>query len=209
MGYFVRWKGYGEEENSWVDEQDAGNAHALITEYWKSHPNKKKAPRKSTDAKSPRRPRKPTADETSDTGSPAAPKKRGRKSQVKAESDLENGKEDMDVDEIRAPKKPRKSTATKAQSKEVPQRTFIGEEPPIGDMSQHMKMKNWEDLVSTVDTIERETEGSLMVYFTINTGERVREESRVCAERFPQKLIRFYEGNLRWRTSEESEAGDS
>jgi chromobox protein 5 len=150
--------------------QCSRNAHALITEYWKSHPNKKKAPRKSTDAKSPRRPRKSTADETSDTGSPAAaPKKRGRKSQVKAESDLENGK-DMDVDEIRAPKKPRKSAATKAQSKEGPQRTFVGEEPPIGDMSQHMKMKNWEDLVSTVDTIEREAEGSLMVYFTMSVS---------------------------------------
>jgi hypothetical protein len=25
-GYFVKWKGYGEEENSWVDEKDAGCA---------------------------------------------------------------------------------------------------------------------------------------------------------------------------------------
>lgn len=24
MGYFVKWKGYAEEHNSWVDEQDAG-----------------------------------------------------------------------------------------------------------------------------------------------------------------------------------------
>jgi Chromo (CHRromatin Organisation MOdifier) domain len=24
MGYFVKWKGYGKEENSWVDEKDAG-----------------------------------------------------------------------------------------------------------------------------------------------------------------------------------------
>lgn len=24
MGYYVRWKGYGKNENSWVDEIDAG-----------------------------------------------------------------------------------------------------------------------------------------------------------------------------------------
>jgi len=190
-------------------EQDAGNAHALITEYWKSHPNKKKAPRKSTDTKSPRRPRTSTVDETSDAGSTAAvPKKRGRKSQVKADSDLENGK-DMDISETRAPKKPRKSAGSKAQAQEVVKRSLDEEEEPqIGDMNRHMKMRSWEDIVSTVDTIERQSDGSLMVYFTLNTGERAKENSRICAERFPQKLILFYEGNLRWRTNDESEAGD-
>jgi hypothetical protein len=149
------------------DNSPSRNADALIAEYWKSQPNKKKA-RKSTDAKAPRKPRKSTVDETSDTGSPAAAqKKRGRKSQVKAESDLENGK-DMDVDETRPSKKSRKGIAQKALSREVPPRTFIGEDPPIGDMSHHMKMKSWEDLVSTVDTIEREADGSLMVYFTMS-----------------------------------------
>ena len=148
--------------------QRFSNAHALINEYWKSQPNKKKAPRKSTDLKSPRRPRTSTVDETSDAGSTAAaPKKRGRKSQVKSENDLENGK-DMDVDEARAPKKARKSAASKAQAQEAAQRS-VGEEeePHIGDMNRHMKMANWEDLVSTVDTIERQSDGSLLVYFTL------------------------------------------
>lgn len=205
MGYLVKWKGYGEEENSWVDEEDAGNAHALIAEYWKSNPNKKKAPRKSTEAKTPRRPRTSTVDETSDAGSTAAPKKRGRKSQAKADSDLENSK-GMDVDENRVTKKPRKSAAPKARSREV---ALTEDEPQIGDMSQHMKMASWEDIVSTVDTIERETDGSLTVYFTLKTSERVKEDARICAERFPQKLILFYEGNLRWRTNDENEVGEA
>jgi hypothetical protein len=85
---------------------------------------------------------------------------------VKSENDLENG--NMDVDETRAPKKARKSAASKSQAQEVAQRS-VGEEeePHIGDMNRHMKMANWEDLVSTVDTIERQTDGSLLVYFTL------------------------------------------
>ena len=145
-------------------------------------------------------------DETSDGGSaPAAPKKRGRKSQVKADSDLENGK-DIDVDETRAPKKQRKSAASKAAQRSVEEE----DEPLIGGMSRHMKMRNWEDLVSTVDTIERQSDGSLTVYFTLlvssslstqkavdtcfcrNTGERAKENSRICAERFPQKVCQVY-----------------
>jgi hypothetical protein len=154
-------------DDSCLTTHFSSNADGLIKEYWKSHPNKKKAPRKSTDAKTPRKPRTSTVDETSDAGSPtAAPKKRGRKSQVKADSDLENGR-DMDVDETRAPKKPRKSAAPKAKAQEVAQR-LIDDEPQIGDMSQHMKIASWEDIVSTVDTIEREADGSLTVYFTLS-----------------------------------------
>ena len=26
IGYFVKWKGYGQEDNSWVNEDDAGYA---------------------------------------------------------------------------------------------------------------------------------------------------------------------------------------
>jgi chromobox protein 5 len=139
----------------------------LIDEYWKSHPNKKKAPRKSSEAKTPRRPRTSTVDEISDGGS-APVKKRNRKSQAKANSDMENGK-NMDVDEIRTPKKPRKSAATKAQSRNIPHRQLIEEEEVhIGDMSQYMKTSSWEDLVLTVDTIEREAGDNLTVYFTLS-----------------------------------------
>jgi len=199
MGYFVKWKGYGEEENSWVDEMDAGNAHALIDEYWKNHPNKRKGPRKSTDAKTPRRSRKSGIDEGSDGGSS---KKRGKKTQAKADSDLENDKEGMDIDGSKAAKKSRKSAAAKTQAKDTIQITVEGDGIIIGDMSEYMKVSNWEDLVATVDTIEREKDSSLTVYFSLKSGERVKENSRICAERFPQKIIQFYESNLRWRSAD-------
>jgi len=48
MGYFVKWKGYGPNENSWVDEMDAVNASELVDEYWRKANLAKKA-RKSLD----------------------------------------------------------------------------------------------------------------------------------------------------------------
>jgi len=42
IGYFVKWKGYGDEENSWVDERDAGGAKELISDYWSRHGKKER-----------------------------------------------------------------------------------------------------------------------------------------------------------------------
>ena len=31
--YLCKWKGYGDFENSWVDESDMGNARDLVVEF--------------------------------------------------------------------------------------------------------------------------------------------------------------------------------
>ncbi|RDB15795.1 Chromatin-associated protein swi6 [Hypsizygus marmoreus] len=193
MGYLVKWKGYGESENSWVDEKDAGNADALIEEYWRKNPKKA---RKSLDAKTPKRPRKSVAAE--DVTESAA-KKRGRKSQVAAESAVED---DADATSNRAAKKARKSAAPKQQPEEVT--NVVDEDITFGDMSQYMNVADWEGLVKSVDTIERGAD-DLLVYFTLTTDERVRENTDLCYKRFPQKMLKFYEGNLRWKTAAEHE----
>lgn len=70
----------------------------------------------------------------------------------------------------------------------------------FGSMKKHMTIASWENLVETIDTIERGDEGDLYVYFKIKHSDvRMREVSRLCAQKFPQKLIKFYESNLRWR----------
>ncbi|KAF8880196.1 hypothetical protein BD779DRAFT_1627750 [Infundibulicybe gibba] len=192
IGYFVKWKGYPDSENSWVDELDAGNADNLITEYWKTHPGKKKAPpRKSMDSKTPKRSRKSlAAEETSDAES-AATKKRGRKSQARAESDQDNNGS-IDDRIIKKQRKARKSDVTREDSMES----------ALGNMEKYMTIPSWEDIVQNVDTVEQLPDGKLMMYFTLNDGQRIVESSELCKTRFPQKILNFYESNLRWRSAE-------
>ncbi|KXN87674.1 Chromatin-associated protein swi6 [Leucoagaricus sp. SymC.cos] len=183
MAYFVKWKGYGAEENSWVNEDDAANAKELVDEYWRKNAKNKPQPRKSTEAKAPKRARKSTAvEEESESDSVA--KKRGRKSTVRDYSDED--------DESAKNKKGKKGSAKgKVQA----------ESQRLQDMAKYMDKDDWEDLVDTVDTVER-TEEDLVVYFTLKSGENIREKGDLCRKRFPQKLLRFYESNLKWRVAE-------
>ncbi|KAK2465696.1 hypothetical protein APHAL10511_002240 [Amanita phalloides] len=193
MGYLVKWKGYGEEDNSWVDELDAGNADELIKEFWK-----KKGSRKA-EAKGKRgRKSSAPADEESDTeATSAAPKKRGRKSQPRVSS--------AESEEAgRMLKKARKDSPLKDLENDVTiQDQDEDEEIVIGDMSKYESYPSWEEVIDTIDTIEKDTTtGNFLVYFTLKSGERVREPSEVCKKRCPQKLISFYERHLMWRQAE-------
>lgn len=198
IGYFVKWKGYDESENSWVDEKDAGNAHALIEDYWKRNPKKS---RKSMDAKTPKKPRKSVASAPSEEPVEISTKKRGRKSTTAPDPNI------RDEEEVRAPKKAKKNGA--AKQKEVTQEaeTSVEEEVHFKDMAEYMAVPEWEHLVETIDTIERNSDGTLTVYFSMVGGQRIKEDSKICSERFPQKMIKFYESNLRWKSVGDGEEG--
>lgn len=172
MGYFVKWKGFPDSENSWVDEQDAGNAEDLIREYW------------SKASKKPKRGR------TSDVNHPA--KKRGRKSRT---AELVSGDE-ADITPSRGSKKQRNSAESHIASSEDEQRNFF-------DLSQYSKYNDWEPYVKAIDTMERMEDNTVVVYFTLKSGERAREEATICRHRFPQKMIDFYMDHLRWKTAQE------
>lgn len=123
-----------------------------MAEFWRKNPKKK--PRKSVEPKAAKRSRRSLAvDEESDTGSVA--KKRGRKSTTKAESDEEE-------EEAVRNKKARKAEKTGGRIKK------LSEEPSarVTDMGKYMDRETWEDLVDTVDTVERSDEG-LVIYFTL------------------------------------------
>ncbi|KAF8625034.1 hypothetical protein AX17_006948 [Amanita inopinata Kibby_2008] len=174
MGYLVKWKGYGEEENSWVDENDAGNADELIKTFW----SRKKSRKSETKGK---RGRKSTAtvDEESEAGS-VAPKKKSRTGQPKR---------------VSYEPQERDGTGKKDEDGNV----------VIGDMTDYMSVPSWEELIQSIDTIEKSDDGDFLVYFSLKSGEKVKADSKICRLRCPQKLISFYEEHLRWKEADRDE----
>ncbi|KAI0766673.1 hypothetical protein BD413DRAFT_149764 [Trametes elegans] len=209
IGYLVKWKGYGEEHNSWVDEDDAGGAQELINEFWRKQA--KKSGRKSDVRPAPKPARKSPAKAESDADSAAPAKKRGRprkSSPVRPASDDEEGGDDAGT---RKQKKPRKSTGSAAKPKRGGKAAAADPDAMDEDVSTYADMRKWKDvpswehLVQSIDTVERTESGDLLVYFTLSNGKgHGREKSEVCKKKMPYKLIDFYESNLRWKQIDEN-----
>ncbi|KAG0698222.1 hypothetical protein DFH29DRAFT_942360 [Suillus ampliporus] len=198
FGYFVKWIGYPSEDNSWVHEDDAANAQDLIKKYWENKRKASKGPRKSIDVGKTKAGRKSTTVEEPREPTPPA-KKRSRPKKADQEQSEKEQEASSDNDDARAKKKPRKSQGASAK-KVNKQLADDEEEIAIGSMKKHLTIASWENLVETIDTIERGEDGNLYVYFKIkHSDDKMREGSRLCAQKFPQKLIKFYESNLRWR----------
>ncbi|KAF7371863.1 hypothetical protein MVEN_00043300 [Mycena venus] len=189
--YLVKWKGYGTDHNSWVAEDDAGNATLLIKAFWdekKSHKNVTKTPSK-------RARKSMQASDAPDVGSSASvAKNRGRKSVSEKPADTD--------DEERPAKKSRKASEKRAVMADARTTTstvteLLPDKEEAGTTSELMHAPTWDQLIERIDTVEREDE-TLYVYFTLNGGERIREDSKICADKFPKLLIDFYEAHLRW-----------
>jgi hypothetical protein len=109
-----------------------------------------------------------------------------------------------------------KKSASAKRATKTPEANVDDEEEddePIGDMKKFMTVASWEHLIKEVETVER-GDGQLWVYFSLlvvsgfvhllvlisffflflfvtsrkKGGERVKEISKVCAEKFPQKV---------------------
>jgi len=131
------------------------NADELINEFWAKKKSRK------TEVKG-KRGRKSAGDESEDDSASAAPKKRGRKSQARVGSE-----ESQDTD-TRTLKKARTSAARKASENIAsPQDDDEDAEIIIGDMSKYESWPTWEDLIETIDTVEKDMSGDMTLYFTL------------------------------------------
>ncbi|KAG8902471.1 hypothetical protein FRB99_004443 [Tulasnella sp. 403] len=213
-GFFVKWKGYPDSENSWVNEHDFF-ATDLLEQFWMSHPEIKGNPMRSKINAMRTKSSVSQSNSRISTG-------RGRKSNVEAEaSDNEPPKsskrkaqsaaeeEEDEVEEVIETEPPKKkSRASQAKKKDTtPQHEngfFSGSEAQPHDlnaMQKHMNKKSWENIIETIETVERVDDGALMVYFTATDGTKGICDSTVLAGKAPQALIKFYETHLRWRTT--------
>lgn len=233
MGYLVKWKGFGPEENSYVDERDAAGAQEMIDEYWlknknhKDNPNnKRKAGRPSSGKKSSAK-----AKASSDVEGEEPPKKR-RTSKVN-ESAKKEKPAPVDVDDEDQPRPKKKQKTYEASrtmilgerpkmANEMPSldaeqlaaRRAANEDedeqgdPELGTMQSFMHLRSWEHLVQSIQTVEGAKDHTLRVYFVIKDNgveRRVVEDSSVCDAKFPQKMLRFYQSHLRWRETDPEE----
>lgn len=128
------------------------NAIDLIDEFWRKNPKKG---RKSDVKAGPNKARR-----MSKGAAETQTKKRGRKSQV---PDSEVG-DSGDAGEPRTTKKQRKTTAPTHESSPVPPSEG---EIVFEDLEKYKDVEDWDPLVSVVDTIERQEDGSLIVYFSM------------------------------------------
>ncbi|KAI0705247.1 hypothetical protein BC835DRAFT_1403795 [Cytidiella melzeri] len=212
IGYLVKWKGYSDEHNSWVKEEDAGNAQDLIDAYWKKRggkqSTKKPAPRKS-DVKAKnsavlKRHSSSAMIEDSDGEPPSAPpKKRGRPAKTSISDDDERS-----ASLSKTTKRLKKSTGS-ASAKSAPIHDIDDDEDEAGsvqytDMKKWKNVPSWDHIVERIETVERTEDDKLVVYFVLKSqdgkqGGLCRENSEVCKQKMPQMLLNFYESNLRWR----------
>ncbi|KAG9045767.1 hypothetical protein FS837_005688 [Tulasnella sp. UAMH 9824] len=214
--FFVSWKGYGSDDNSWVDEPDFF-AKDMIEKWWLAHPNikgnplagKKAKGRKSetTSSSSKVKPRKASTEEEEDPKSSTKRKSGTDSTSKKRASEEVDVTPEVPSEEDERPKK--KSRTKKKEESPPPQNGFFddaAENSDLGEhvmdaMAEHMGKKSWEKLIKSIETVEKQEDGILLVYYSSTDGIRAISNSKILAEKAPQKLIAFYENHLRWRNS--------
>ncbi|WVQ77651.1 hypothetical protein IAR50_007339 [Cryptococcus sp. DSM 104548] len=184
LEYLVSWKGYDPTHNSWEPEANVSHAEELLRVYWdkqkksglkESEPPKKKRGRpskESTRANSSRVSAPPAA---TDNDEPIL--KRPRTSGV-------NGRKRVVKDSSEEPDNEEEALSDEDEYK--------------GDYETYMKMKDWDKVVKSVDTIDLNEEGQIVVLVTMEKGTKAAIPRDLAYERFHYKVLQFYEDHLKW-----------
>ncbi|ODN73022.1 hypothetical protein L202_08417 [Cryptococcus amylolentus CBS 6039] len=189
LEYHVSWKNYGPTHNSWEPEANVIHAEELLKIYWDTQ--------KKAESKEPE----------------PAPKKRGRpsKDSVRANSSRVSTSLVAKEDNEPAPKRSRTSAVNgrkrvvKGSSEEPEEEEETAADDPeyVDEYTAYMKMKDWENVVESVDTIDMDDDGKIIVLVTMKKGTKSVIPRDLAYERFPYKVLKFYESHLKWSTTPE------
>ncbi|KAJ7173514.1 hypothetical protein C8R46DRAFT_116382 [Mycena filopes] len=187
-------------------------AHELIREF-EEQKKKKKLQQSAKNSQSPAKRARKSMDVDSEDGeaSVSAPKKRSRKS-------VSEKPTNVDDDDERPVKKARKTTG---QEGCVHYRSFTGRRrrrhreygatyagADLGPAHQaHRHCRARRQAAVCLLHVVRAPRPRRFCRQTKNRanrqdGQRIREDSKICADKFPKMLIEFYESNLRWKEAD-------
>ncbi|KAB5594795.1 Chromo shadow domain containing protein [Ceratobasidium theobromae] len=186
--YFVRWKGYGPEDDLWIDEDDAAGAEDLINDFHETN----NLPRDGKGKKGPVK--KPRASATS-----KATQDKKRKAAASEEMEVDS----PEVEEPPSKKQSRRGRPSKAKSPPEPEaEPDVDEEPELASIDDFMKITRWDDVIKQIETVEK-SDDDLIALFTRQDGQKSKCSTAILAERCPQLLITFYETHLKWRPTDD------
>jgi len=94
-----------------------------------------------------------------------------------------------------------KTSATKTKtpkSEPVNKKRKIQEDDDL--QQQLIDSEDWEEQVDEVETVERNANGELMIYLNWKSGHKTIHLAEIVNRKCPQKIIKFYESHLRFKT---------
>ncbi|CAG8489952.1 15083_t:CDS:2 [Cetraspora pellucida] len=201
LQYYLKWKDYPDEENTWEDESDIF-ATNLIDEYWD-----KKGGRPMTNTSS------------SSCSSAVVSNRRRRRYRYNAKDNdgdtLMIGSTSYDDNDENQTKSSRHKNSSISQREYDD--GYLANYKPVPAMPRHnngygrpsvsnseIEEERWEDIVQRVETVERDKDSKeLLVYIKWVNGSRSCHKASVANKKCPQAVIEFYENHLKFHEENE------
>ncbi|GJJ70859.1 hypothetical protein EMPS_03209 [Entomortierella parvispora] len=221
LKYFLKWQGYGDEENTW-EEENSCSCHALIASYWERYlgaggkktdkqgkdPSEASAKRGANIAKktvSKKIPTKASSTSSSKHTEPAPllpqltpledEQDEEERGEITAASSHKNKDRDGDYEMASAPAKKQK-LADKIKREVDIDELEVDEATPF-EWTPPKEWTSWEDKVEEIQNVERSNK-QMKVHLLWKNGHETTHPITAAHQYCPLKLIMFYESHLKF-----------